>query len=338
MKKILFSLAVLTASVLTSCNKDADFSTDIPAFDDNTSRIAITLTDEDSATRAASATAKAWEKSLSSLTIFAFDEDDDLLLSREFQASELSAMEATFSLPKSTAGTTCKFYAVANYDASSVGTLAELLALIDNSASLYNGTYAEVTTKAKRTGGFVMSGYVAKAVGAVNTTTSVGITLKRSVAKVEVATAIGSGFASKYPGAKLTINSAKISRSAPQGRVIAATTPSTGSMVYAHTQTPSSTLDNLFYIFENGTLAAGSRVLLELNATFDRDGNTSTTDDRFEVVYPIELSGQSAGNILRNGYYYISATINGIVGQDCDVAITVADWETPVTQSVNLGS
>lgn len=339
MKKILLSFAVLTASILTSCDKDADFVTpSTPEVNDNTSHIAITLTDEDSATRAASATAKTWEKSLSSLTVFAFDEDDDLLVSRKFQTTELSAMEATFSLPKSTAGTTCKFYAVANFDASSVDTLAELLALIDSSAAAYNGTYTEVTTKAKRTGGFVMSGYLSKAVGAVNTTTSVGITLKRSVAKVEVATVVGSAFALKYPGAKLTINSAKISRSASQGRVIAASTPSTGSMVYTHTQTPSSALGNLFYIFENGTLAAGSRVMLELNATFDRDGSTSTTDDRFEVVYPIELSGQSAGNILRNGYYYITATINGIVGQDCDVAITVADWESPVSQSVSLGS
>ncbi len=339
MKKILLSFAVLTASILTSCNKDANFVTPAaPNLGEDVSTISLTLTDEDSATRAASATAKTWEKSLSSLTVFAFDDEDELLLSREFLSTELSALKATFALPKSSAGTTCTFYAVANYDASSVGNLTQLLALIDSSTAAYNGTYSEVTTKAMRTGGFVMSGYLSKAVGAVNTTTEIGITLKRSIAKVEVATVIGSTFASKYPGATLTINSAKISKAASQGRVIAASTPSTGSMVYTHTQTPSSALGNLFYIFENGTLAVGSRVLLELNATFDRDGNTATTYDRFEVVYPIELSGQSAGNILRNGYYYIAATINGIVGQDCDVTITVADWESPVTQSVSLGS
>ncbi|MEF2792774.1 MAG: DUF4906 domain-containing protein, partial [Alistipes dispar] len=34
----------------------------------------------------------------------------------------------------------------------------------------------------------------------------------------------------------------------------------------------------------------------------------------------------------------VSANISGLVGQDCEVSITVADWETPVTQNVDLGA
>lgn len=339
MKKILLSFAVLTASILTSCNKDAEIATpNAPNLGEDVSTISLTLTDEDSATRAASATATSWEKSVSSLTVFAFDKDDNLVLMRDLLSTELPSLSATFSLPKSTAGTDCTFYAVANLDASDVDTLAELLALVDNSAAAYNGTYAEVTTKAKRTDGFIMSGSVAKTVGAVNTTTSIAITLKRTVAKIELATVISSTFSQKYPGATLSITSTKVSLAASQARVIAASTASTGSMNYTHTQATTSALSNLFYLYENGSLSTGSRVLLEITASFDRDGSSSTTDDVYEVVYPIEITGQSAGNILRNGYYYITATINGIVGQDCDVKITVADWETPVTQSVSLGS
>ena len=84
--------------------------------------------------------------------------------------------------------------------------------------------------------------------------------------------------------------------------------------------------------------AAGSRVLLEINATYDSDGSTSTTDDRSEVTYSVELTGKAAGEILRNGYYRVAANITGLVGQDCAVSVTVADWETPVTQNVELGA
>ena len=112
-------------------------------------------------------------------------------------------------------------------------------------------------------------------------------------------------------------------------------------MTFSHTQTPataSGKCNALFYCFENGALPAGNRVLLEINATYDSDGNTSTTDDRSEVTYSVELTGKAAGEILRNGYYRVAANITGLVGQECAVSVTVADWETPVTQNVELGA
>ena len=111
-------------------------------------------------------------------------------------------------------------------------------------------------------------------------------------------------------------------------------------MTYTHTQTPATDAGKynaLFYCFENGALTAGNRVLVEINATYDMDGSASTTDDRSEVTYSVELSGKAAGEIQRNGYYRIAANITGLVGQDCVVSVSVADWETPVTQNVDLG-
>ena len=245
----------------------------------------------------------------------------------------------TFSLPKSLASTPCSFYAVANYDASSAKTRAALTALVENSAAAYNGTFAEVSTAAKRSGGFVMSGSATKTVGAVNTTTNIGITLKRTVAKIAFQAAVDPSFADKYSGS-LTINSVKLSKAASQSLVVAGT-PTPGAMSYTHTQTPataSGKYNALFYCFENGSLTAGNRVLLEINATYDLDGNASTMDDRSEVTYSVELTGKAAGEILRNGYYRIAANITGLVGQDCVVSVTVADWETPVTQNVDLGA
>ena len=210
---------------------------------------------------------------------------------------------------------------------------------MEKSAADYNGTFAEVSSKAKRSGGFVMSGSTTKTVGAVNSTTNVGITLKRTVAKVALQTTIDPSFADKYAGT-LTINSVKLSKAASQSLVVAGT-PTPGAMTFSHTQTPataSGKTNSLFYIFENGTLTAGNRILLEINATYDSDGNTSTTDDRSEVTYSVELTGKAAGEILRNGYYRVAANITGLVGQDCAVSVTVADWETPVTQNVELGA
>ena len=276
---------------------------------------------------------------MSSLSIFVFDNADNLIIRRDLTFDELVAKSATFALPKSTAGTECSFYAVANYDASSAKTRAALTALVENSVAAYNGTFAEVSTAAKRSGGFVMSGIKSQTIGAVNSTTNVGITLKRTVAKIAFQAAVDPSFADKYSGS-LTVNSVKLSKAASQSLVVAGT-PTPGAMSYTHTQTPataSGKYNALFYCFENGSLAAGSRVLLEIGATYDMDGSASTTDDRSEVTYSVELTGKAAGEILRNGYYCISANITGLVGQDCVVSLTVADWETPVTQNVDLGA
>lgn len=343
MKNLLFAATALFAVLFASCDKnDETLDPAMPEVADGT-RIAITLIGaSDTETRAffdTTAKAEAWESSLSTLSVFAFDKGGTLIVRRDFTSAELTSKSATFALPKSTAGTECSFYAVANYDASSAKTKAALTALVENSAAAYNGTFAEVSTAAKRSGGFVMSGFATKTVGAVNTTTSVGITLKRIVAKVAVQTTVDPLFANKYSGT-LTINSVKLSKAASQSLVVAGT-PTPGTMTFSHTQTPamaSGKMNSLFYIFENEALAEGSCVLLEIEATYDMDGEVSTPDDRSEVIYSVELTGKAEGEILRNGYYRIAANITGLVGQDCAVSVTVADWETPITQNVELGA
>lgn len=341
MKKHIFAAVAVAAALFTACNKDNEPIVPTPVDTDG-SNVCITLAD-DAPTRAffdATASAEAWEKSLSSLAVFAFDNGGSLIVRRDFTSAELTAKSATFSLPKSAAGTSCSFYAVANLDASSAKTKAALTALVENAAASYNGTFAEVSSKALRPGGFVMSGYKTQTVGAVNSTTNVGVTLKRTVAKVALQTTVDGSFAKKY-GGTLTINSVKLSKAASQSLVVADATPSTGAMTFTHTQTPataSGKYNSLFYIYENGALTAGNRVLLEINATYDMDGNAATADDRSEVTYSIELAGKTAGEILRNGYYRIAANITGLVGQECAVSVTVADWEMPVTQTVELGA
>ena len=111
MKKILFAAAAMAAALFASCdNADETIDPVIPEAADG-ARIAITLTGADDAdTRAffdSSAKAETWESSLSTLSVFAFDDADNLIIRRDFTSSELAAKSATFSLPKSAAGTEC---------------------------------------------------------------------------------------------------------------------------------------------------------------------------------------------------------------------------------------
>lgn len=340
MKKILF--AAFAALSMIACNKD-DATTIIPDIDHTPDGaiVAMRFTDE-TPTRAffaEAAAAEAWEKSLSSLSVYVFNAKGDLITLRDFTASELTARTATFALPHATAGTTCDFYAVANMSLSGVTTKSALLAKLETSAADYNGTFAEVSTQAKRSGGFVMTAGVSKAI-AEGGTTSIALTLKRTVAKIAVQTSVDASFNSKYSGT-LTVTGTKLLRAASHTPIIAPATPTPGAMTYTHTQAPATASgknNNLFYIFENGVLAEASRVALEITATYDADGNASTTADRMEVIYTVPLTGKAGGEIARNGYYRVAANITGLVGQDCQVSVSVAEWETPVTQSVDLGA
>ncbi len=344
MKKIIFSFAALAVAMLVSCSKNPDIVPPATPTSD-TPQVCITLSDNtDANTRTffdATAAAEAWEKSLSSFPIFTFDTaSDHLIIRRGFTEAELTAKSATFALPKSLTGKACAFYAIANYDVPTVQTRAELLALVEQAIADYNGTFAEVSTSAKRSGGFVMTGMNILNVGVVNTTTNVPIRLLRNVAKVAVQTTVDPTFAQKY-GGTITVNSVKLSKAASQSLVVAGSAPSTGAMNFTHTQVPameSGAYRSLFYCYENGVLSEEERVLLEIYATYDLDGNDATTDDRSEVIYPIELAGKDAGQLLRNGYYCIAANITGLIGLDCQVSVTVADWESPITQTVELGA
>lgn len=339
MKRLLFT--AIAALALFSCSKESP--NDPQVFPSESGKfVTLSFKNEETQTKAffdPAATAESWEKSLSSVCVLVFKADGNLLVQRNFTPSEISSKTATFAIPNSAAGSTCDFYVVANSTVSGVSTKAELLALTENNPAEYNGTFAEVSTSAKRPGGFVMTGMTSKALAAAGTKTDVAVTLKRTVAKIAVQAATTAEFSKRYQG-KVRVNSAVLSKGASKGFLISQATFSTGTMNFTHTQSANEAAgkyNNLFYVLENGTLTAGSRPMLTLNATYDRDGNFSTTSDQANIIYSIELSGSGTGQFVRNGYYRVQANIDGLTGADASATISVAEWETPVTQSVNLG-
>lgn len=333
------ALSLTLTVTLASCTKDEARPTPDTGGHKGGS-VAITLVaDQPQGKAFFDGTAEAWEKTLGTLSIFVFDPAGTLLTQRNFTPDELAAKKAVFSIPGATPGANCEFYAVANIPVTNITDKAGLLALLESSPADYNGTFAEVSTKAKRAGGFVMSGSASKAIAAAGTQTDVAVTLKRTVAKIAVQAGMSADFSSKYRGA-VKINSIKLSKAASQSPVIKPAAPTPGGMTYTHTQssnTAGAKYQNLFYVFENGALAAGSRVLLELDATYDADGNFSSTKDQASVSYKIELDGKAGGLIERNGYYKIDASISGLSGSDAAITVSVAEWESPVTQTLNVG-
>ena len=240
----------------------------------------LTFTDAPASRASLNSTAAAetWEKSLTSLTVYVFNSQGNLVARVRSPPRNSSTSRRPSRCRIRRQGTTCDFYAVANLSLTGVTTKSALLSKVEASAADYNGTFAEVSTKAKRAGGFVMSASASKSI-AEGSTTDVAMALRRTVAKLSVQTTIDAAFAEKYSGT-ITVTGVKLSKAASQSPVIAPATPSPGAMSYTHTQTATAAAgryDNLFYVFENGALAEGNRVQLEITASYDADGGTSTT-------------------------------------------------------------
>ena len=214
-------VAALAALALVSCSKEETVTYGTNGEPLDGAAVCLTFTDAPASRASLNSTAAAetWEKSLTSLTVYVFNSQGNLVAQRSFTSEELADKSATFALPHSAAGTTCDFYAVANLSLTGVTTKSALLSKVEASAADYNGTFAEVSTKAKRAGGFVMSASASKSI-AEGSTTDVAMALRRTVAKLSVQTTIDAAFAEKYSGT-ITVTGVKLSKAASQSPVIA---------------------------------------------------------------------------------------------------------------------
>ena len=181
-------------------------------------------------------------------------------------------------------------------------------------------------------------------------TTSVTMTVKRVVAKVEIQTTMTDAFRSKYGNGCIEIKKITLSKGAEKSYLIDQTASKYATVSSSFTSAQDAYCDktgasktnaykynNLFYINEKAAAATGSRIKVVLNAVYDADGNLSTTTDQLAVTYETELTGATGGKIARNGSYKVNAKLDGLTGQDVTLAVTVANWDALSTQDVNLG-
>lgn len=141
-------VAALAALALVSCSKEETVTYGTNGEPLDGAAVCLTFTDAPASRASLNSTAAAetWEKSLTSLTVYVFNSQGNLVAQRSFTSEELVDKSATFALPHSAAGTTCDFYAVANLSLTGVTTKSALLSKVEASAADYNGTFAEVST------------------------------------------------------------------------------------------------------------------------------------------------------------------------------------------------
>lgn len=291
MKKMILA-ATAALAMLASCNKHTDEIADSATG----SVVKITLTDKTPETRASfdqTAAAENWEKKIGTLTLFVFDGNGNAVLQRNFTAAEISGQTATIPVPDAAPGQTYSFYAIANGSAlSGIGTLDDQRSQAESEIADYNGTFDEVTTKAKRSAGFTMTGSATQAIAAAGQTTTVQIALERLVSKVAVQATTDSKFAGDLSRVAWRIASATVSRAASsvsyfdvgtshsggtQNREHSGgTMPLFAAQTFSHTQAAkeqSGKYANLFYIYGNEDNMAAESVLLTLEGIYDHDGD-----------------------------------------------------------------
>lgn len=340
-------------ALVTACEKNHINPT--PANGGKEGEIELILKNESVAdgTRAfGSGTTESWEKSISSAVLIVYNTSGTQILRRVLTAAEVNGSTTTpikFVLPGVSAEATCDFYVIINRTvADNITTKTGLLAELESDVASYNSTYANVTTKAMRTGGFVMTGTANAKI--VSGTTAVAITVKRVVAKVEIQTTMTDSFRSKYGNGCVELKKITLSKGAEKSYLIDQTTSKYATVSSSFTSAQDAYCDktgasktnaykynNLFYINEKAAAAAGSRIKVVLDAVYDADGNLSTTTDQLAVTYETELTGTTGGKIVRNGSYKINAKLDGLTGQDVTLAVTIANWDALSTQDVNLG-
>ena len=355
MKNFFMKLVAITTmlALVTACEKNHINPT--PANGGKEGEIELILKNESVAdgTRAfGSGTTESWEKSISSAVLIVYNTSGTQILRRVLTAAEVNGSTTTpikFVLPGVSAEATCDFYVIINRTvADNITTKTGLLAELESDVASYNSTYANVTTKAMRTGGFVMTGTANAKI--VSGTTAVAITVKRVVAKVEIQTTMTDSFRSKYGNGCVELKKITLSKGAEKSYLIDQTTSKYATVSSSFTSAQDAYCDktgasktnaykynNLFYINEKAAAAAGSRIKVVLDAVYDADGNLSTTADQLAVTYETELTGTTGGKIVRNGSYKINAKLDGLTGQDVTLAVTIANWDALSTQDVNLG-
>ena len=217
MKKFFMKLTAIAVMpmLLAACTKDEVNPT--PTNGGKEGEIELILKNESVAdgTRAfGSGTTESWEKSISSAVLIVYNTSGTQILRRVLTAAEVNGSTTTpikFVLPGVSADASCDFYVVINRNiADNITTKAKLLEELESDIASYNGTYANVTTKAMRSGGFAMTGTVTAKI--VSGTTAVTVTVKRVVAKVEIQTSMTDSFRTKYGNGCVEVKKITLSR------------------------------------------------------------------------------------------------------------------------------
>lgn len=286
------------------------------------------------------------EKKVISAKIFIFKSGTKIfekLLDADEITEIASSTPLTFTVPGMQGNTTYTYYVIINCGDIVASSVTDLQAIIESDIQSYNAEWSKVCDTAvepNRPGGFVMTGNTDATTNSdLSGRQNVTVQMKRITAKLDITTTINPAYfgSGKLYEGSLTIDSVKVvntQATTPLVMTTPTTTPGTLTLVK---QVPNvsggGVFENRFYVYENGPLAAGSRSLLNLYATYTNDGLSNP------VLCTLELNPKdSNGAIVRNGAYAVNVDIKGLTGALVSLSITLGDWESLLSQDSSIGS
>ncbi|NCE72283.1 hypothetical protein [Odoribacter sp. Z80] len=262
--------------------------------------------------------AESWEKKINTAYIYIFQAaTGQLLYLHTLNSSNINALNSgtnntvSFIVPIN-GSQNCNVYMVANtLPSGSTSTESSFLASIEQDITSYNGKYTDVTTKALRPQGFVMTASSTGVTLTNGNNTSINLTLKRIVAKIGIEinlTAVISLGTS-------VVTDVTISQSAPVSNLFLLATGNTTGSPISLTQTAQQNTSNtgiynaFFYIYENDARNANvNRVKLTFKVV-----NTTVLNIQTTYTYNTALNGNGNGKFTRNKGYFITAKVNKLI-------------------------
>lgn len=262
--------------------------------------------------------AESWEKKLNSAYIYVFQASTGkLIYLHTLNATNLNAINngtsntVSFTIPVN-GSQNYNIYMVANTQPSApVSTENSFLTSIQQDIVSYNGNYSDVTTKALRPQGFVMTASSPGITLTNGSNAAVTLTLKRIVAKI----GIEINLAAVLSLGTSVVTDVTISQSAPVSNLFPLSTGNTTGNAVTLTQTaqqnPSNTgiFNAFFYIYENDVRSAnGNRVKLTFKVV-----NTTLLNIQTTYTYNASLTGDGNGKFTRNKGYFVTAKVNKLI-------------------------
>lgn len=257
--------------------------------------------------------AETWEKKINTAAIYIFNPAGKTVRAYTLTAAQITAinngtnMVINMIVPGNL--TSCDVYFVANTTPSAnIATKTSFLTSYEQDIANYNGVYTDVTTKALRTNGFVLTGKMDGVVLNTSQTTPVAITLRRIVAKV----AVDISFTTVLNLGTLTLNNVTLTNSSPYSNLFPLDNAKTGGTPLTLSQAPVANGTNkyraFFYIYENDALASNVAPTLNISGS----GLILIISTPFSYRIPLsgDLNGTTpTGKITRNRVYYINISV-----------------------------
>ncbi len=330
MRHIFFSLTLITTIFCSSCSKESE-SVDIPPNSSEGISLSLSLNTNSIDTRAFfddSYTPESWEKELHKATVLAFSSKDWSVIARQdLSESELLTGNITMVSPFFVEGDYIAIIAIANLDVpEGLSSYLEVPDLIKNFyISECNGTFEEVAYRSTREEGFIMTANAGITLSSENN--SCELKLIGTVAKVAIDLSVSDKFNDSYSGS-VKVNSVTVSD-----------TPmivDDYTTEFTHTQesfVSDGHYQNLFYVIN-------SSPTFTINATYDVDGNFTTTSDQVEINYTLVLYDDYGDPLILkdHSYYRISITICGLDGDilSSSSSLVVSDWKNNESFDVEI--